>query len=90
MFPQADPMSPDPFDALSGMLPEAKPVPESPKLRPEEIVDVINLYYSTFTCIIAPSHALYCSVVYSVIRQCCVYCVYLGEEAESRKRCACG
>ncbi|XP_058272187.1 calpastatin isoform X7 [Hemibagrus wyckioides] len=37
--PKADPTFLDPFDALSGTLPEAKPVPESPKLRPEEIVD---------------------------------------------------
>ncbi|MCJ8741169.1 hypothetical protein PDJAM_G00067660 [Pangasius djambal] len=35
---QADPMSLEALDALGGTLPEAKPVPESPKLRPEEIV----------------------------------------------------
>ncbi|MCI4386924.1 hypothetical protein PGIGA_G00068460 [Pangasianodon gigas] len=35
---EADPMSLDALDALGGTLPEAKPVPESPKLRPEEIV----------------------------------------------------
>ncbi|XP_047661375.1 calpastatin isoform X7 [Tachysurus fulvidraco] len=37
--PKDVPMSPDPFDALSNTLPEAKPVPEPKKLRPEEIVD---------------------------------------------------
>ncbi|XP_060746659.1 calpastatin isoform X3 [Tachysurus vachellii] len=37
--PKTVPMSSDPFDALSNTLPEAKPVPEPKKLRPEEIVD---------------------------------------------------
>ncbi|KAK3555661.1 hypothetical protein QTP86_025739 [Hemibagrus guttatus] len=37
--PKADTTSLDPFDALIGTLPEAKPVPKSPELRPEEIVD---------------------------------------------------
>ncbi|XP_053096223.1 calpastatin isoform X7 [Pangasianodon hypophthalmus] len=36
--PKADPMSVDALEALVGTLPEAKPVPESPELRPEEIV----------------------------------------------------
>ncbi|KAF4077100.1 hypothetical protein AMELA_G00204280 [Ameiurus melas] len=40
---QADPMSLDALDALGGMLPDAKPVPESPKLRPEDIVDEAKL-----------------------------------------------
>ncbi|XP_046723003.1 calpastatin isoform X12 [Silurus meridionalis] len=37
--PKADSMSLDALDALGDMLPEAKPVPESPKLRPDQIVD---------------------------------------------------
>ncbi|KAF5893986.1 calpastatin isoform X21, partial [Clarias magur] len=37
--PKAEPMSPDPFDALAGTLPEDKPAPEPRKLKPEELVD---------------------------------------------------
>lgn len=37
-------MSLDALEALGGTLPAAKPVPEAPKLRPEEIVDVLTLY----------------------------------------------
>ncbi|XP_060791449.1 calpastatin isoform X4 [Neoarius graeffei] len=40
---QAGSMSLDALDALGGLLPEAKLVPESPKLRPEEIVDEAKL-----------------------------------------------
>lgn len=45
MFPQADPMSLDALEALVDTLPEAKPVPKSPKLKPGQIVDVLALYY---------------------------------------------
>ncbi|KAL7844135.1 hypothetical protein SRHO_G00226740 [Serrasalmus rhombeus] len=36
---EADPMSLDALSALGDTLPTAKPVPKSPKLRPEDIVD---------------------------------------------------
>ncbi|XP_072518870.1 calpastatin isoform X11 [Salminus brasiliensis] len=39
IFDEGDPMSLDALSALEGTLPAAKPVPESPKLRPEDIVD---------------------------------------------------
>ncbi|KAM9450381.1 calpastatin isoform 5-T5 [Clarias gariepinus] len=37
--PKADPMSLDALDALAETLPEDKPAPEPPKLKPEQIVD---------------------------------------------------
>lgn len=38
-------MALDALDILGDTLPKAKPVPESPKLRPEDIVDVfISLF----------------------------------------------
>lgn len=40
-------MSLDALEALVDTLPEAKPVPKSPKLRPEEIVDVMTLFITT-------------------------------------------
>ncbi|XP_036444353.1 calpastatin isoform X7 [Colossoma macropomum] len=40
---EGDPMSLDALSALGDTLPTAKPVPESPKLRPEDIIDEKNL-----------------------------------------------
>ncbi|GAA6074619.1 calpastatin isoform X1, partial [Tachysurus ichikawai] len=38
-----DPMALDALDTLGDLLPQAKPVPESPKLRPEQIVEEAKL-----------------------------------------------
>lgn len=43
-FHQGDSISLDALSALEDTLPAAKPLPESPKLRPEDIVNVIFHY----------------------------------------------